>query len=82
MNESKLFCHLQRIDDLVDISDTELKDIRQSIQLSDKRLERIAETEYKQLELLNKISNSLSYVIALVWLVTVMIVAATWEYLQ
>ena len=97
MNESKLFYHLQSIDDLVgisytelqdirqeiqdlvNISYTELQDIRQSIQLSD---ERIAETEYKQLELLRGINTNLSYILFVLILFGALILKAVWKYLQ
>ena len=72
LNESKLFYHLEEIQGLANInrqysetSDTKLKDIRQSVELSDKRLERIAMTEYKQLEQLRESNTNLSYILFL-----------------
>lgn len=89
LNESKLFYHLEEIQGLANInrqysetSDTKLKDIRQSVELSDKRLERIAMTEYKQLEQLREINTNLSYILFLLILFGAPILGAVWKYFQ
>ena len=94
MNESKLFYHLQSINDSVDNSRAELQDMRQEIQdlvnISDTELKeirysiqlidmRITDTEHKQLELLREISTNLFYI--LIFFVA-LILGAVWEYLQ